>query len=184
MSGLTVTANESRRLLLVDDNVSFRRTLARALLRRGWQVDEVGDPHAATTMAADRMHSRAVLDLNLAGESGLELIGQLLTVNPAMRIVMLTGYASIATATEAIRRGATHYLAKPAEVDDLLATFERTHGDPDVMLPSMPMSVNQLEWEHLQRTLLAHQGNVSAAARSLRMHRRTLQRKLHKHACW
>jgi two-component system, response regulator RegA len=184
MSGSKATANESRRLLLVDDNVSFRRTLAKALLRRGWHVDDVGDPLAALAMAADRIHRHAVLDLNLAGESGLELITQLLTVNPVMRIVMLTGYASIATATEAIRRGAMHYLAKPTEADEILAAFERTRGDPDVVLPTMPMSVNQLEWEHLQRTLLLHEGNVSAAARSLRMHRRTLQRKLQKHACW
>lgn len=171
-------------LLLVDDNDLFRQTLARSLARRGWKVDAAASTDEALLSARKRPPTRAVVDLNLEGTSGLDLIPRLLEIDSAMRIVVLTGYASIATAVEAIRRGATHYLAKPAEVDEILLAFDRTTGDCETPLPTMPMSLNQLEWEHLQRTLLDHDGNVSAAARALGLHRRSLQRKLRKHARW
>lgn len=171
-------------LLLVDDNDLFRQMLARSLTRRGWKVDMAANGGDALRHARKRTPARAVIDLNLDGDSGLDLIPRLLEIDAAMRIIVLTGYASIATAVEAIRRGATHYLAKPAEVEEILAAFERTTGDPATPLPRTPMSLNQLEWEHLQRTLLEHEGNISAAARALGLHRRSLQRKLRKHARW
>jgi two-component system response regulator RegA len=175
---------EKPRLLLVDDNDTFRRTLGNALARRGFCVDQAVDVTEA--LAAARRHSPqlAVLDMNLGGDFGLDLITSLLEMASDVRIVVLTGYASIATAVEAIRLGATHYLSKPAEVDEILAAFDRTMGDSSTPLAPLPMSLNQLEWEHLQRTLLDHAGNISAAARALGLHRRSLQRKLRKHARW
>jgi two-component system response regulator RegA len=122
-----------------------------------------------------------VLDLNLNGSSGLALIPQLLAINPACRIVVLTGYASITTAVDAIKLGAVQYLAKPVEIEAILAAFE-SDDDPDLDLvaPDEPLSVDRLEWEHIQRVLNENDGNISATARALKMHRRTLQRKLSK----
>lgn len=173
-------------LLLVDDNDQFRDTLARALHRRGWRVHVAASVEEARTQANAFLPARAVVDLNLVGNAtaGLDLIARLTETVPDIRIVVLTGYASIATAVRAIQLGAIHYLAKPIEVDEIIAAFERTDGDAGTPLPPFPMSVNQLEWEHLQRTLLAHDGNISAAARALNLHRRSLQRKLKKHARW
>ena len=171
-------------LLVVDDNELFRGTLVQALIRRGFMAIGVDSAEAAYALAEATPPTQAVVDLNLAGDSGLALIPRLLTLNGAMRVVVLTGYASIATAVEAIRLGATHYLAKPAEVDEIVAAFDRVDGQEDTPLPPTPLSLGQMEWEHLQRALLECEGNISAAARSLRMHRRTLQRKLRKHAPW
>jgi two-component system, response regulator RegA len=173
-------------LLLVDDNEQFRQTMANAFTRRGWRVASAATAEDAVVAAGAGRPGYAVVDLNLDGGAtgGLELIPQLLEVAPEMRIVVLTGYAAIATAVRAIQLGATHYLAKPIEVDEILAAFERTGGDATTPLPPSPMSLNQLEWEHLQRTLLDHDGNISAAARALNLHRRSLQRKLKKHARW
>lgn len=173
-------------LLLVDDNEQFRQTLANAFTRRGWRVVSAANADDAMTAVGAGAPGHAVVDLNLDGGAtgGLELISRLLEMAPEMRIVVLTGYAAIATAVRAIQLGATHYLAKPIEVDEILAAFERTGGDAATPLPPSPMSLNQLEWEHLQRTLLDHDGNISAAARALNLHRRSLQRKLKKHARW
>jgi two-component system, response regulator RegA len=173
-------------LLVVDDNDQFRLTLVNAFCRRGWLVASAATADDAVAAAGSGTPGYAVVDLNLDGGAtgGLDLIPQLLGIVPEMRIVVLTGYAAIATAVRAIQLGATHYLAKPIEVDDILAAFERTCGDVATPLASSPMSVNQLEWEHLQRTLLDHGGNISAAARALNLHRRSLQRKLRKHARW
>jgi two-component system, response regulator RegA len=172
-------------LLLVDDNEQFRQALANAFARRGWHVEGAATVEDALALIEVCAPPRAVIDLNLEGSaSGLELIPRLLELNPGVRIVVLTGYASIATAVRAIQLGATHYLSKPIDVDEILAAFDRTEGDPETPVAPLPMSVNQLEWEHLQRTLLDHKGNISAAARALNLHRRSLQRKLRKHARW
>jgi two-component system response regulator RegA len=173
-------------LLLVDDNDQFRETLARALHRRGWLVHRAARVEDALAQAMANPPTRAVVDLNLVGSAtaGLDLVARLTEIVPDIRIVVLTGYASIATAVRAIQLGAIHYLAKPIEVEEILAAFDRTGGNAATPLPPSPMSVNQLEWEHLQRTLLNHDGNISAAARSLNLHRRSLQRKLRKHARW
>lgn len=166
--------------LVVDDDPVFGRVLARALARRGFQVDVAQTAAAALEAAKGRLPAYAVVDLRLGEDSGLQLVERLLTVHKRMRIVVLTGYASIATAVEAIKLGAVHYLAKPADADEIVAALGRQHADSEVTPPANPPSIRRLEWEHLQRVLQAHGGNVSATARALRMHRRTLQRKLGK----
>jgi two-component system response regulator RegA len=127
------------------------------------------------------MPEYAVVDLRLPGVSGLALVEKLKALDPGTRIVMLTGYASIATAVEAIKLGATHYLAKPVDVDEIMAAFERTSGDAEVQISAHPLSVGRLEWEYIQRVLNENKGNISVTARILNMHRRTLQRKLTKY---
>ncbi|HEY6896798.1 MAG TPA: response regulator transcription factor [Rhodocyclaceae bacterium] len=166
-------------LLLIDDDDVFRRVMARAMARRGYAVQEAADGDTARRLAAAAPPEFVLLDLKLAEESGLALIGELLALDPETRIVMLTGYASVATAVEAIKLGATHYLAKPVDADQVVAAFGRVNGDASVPLGD-PLSVERVEWEHIQRVLAEHEGNISATARALKMHRRTLQRKLAK----
>lgn len=170
------------RLLLVDDDLTFGAVMARVLRRRGFEVahaSDLAEAHAALSQATP---DYALVDLRLAAdESGLTLIPTLRAASADMRIVMLTGYASIATAVDAIKLGADQYLAKPVEADDVLRAFEHA-PDPERPIAAEPMSVRRLEWEHIHRVLAEHDGNISAAARALNMHRRTLQRKLAKHA--
>ena len=167
--------------LIIDDDAIFNAVLVRTLERRGHPARGAADPAAALAVAAEISLARVVLDLNLNGSSGLALIPQLLAINPACRIVVLTGYASITTAVDAIKLGAVQYLAKPVEIEAILAAFE-SDDDPDLDLvaPDEPLSVDRLEWEHIQRVLNENDGNISATARALKMHRRTLQRKLSK----
>ncbi len=168
-------------MLIVEDDETFGATLLRALKRRGHAAEVARTAQAALDQARAAAPARVVLDLNLAGESGLGLIQPLLEINPACRIVVLTGYASISTAVDAIKLGAVQYLAKPVDVDTLLRAFGHTleaeHAVP-AAVSQAPMSVDRMEWEHIQRVLREHQGNISATARALNMHRRTLQRKL------
>jgi two-component system, response regulator RegA len=168
-------------ILIIDDDETFNGVLRRALGRRGFAAQGATDAQAALALARQTPPDCVVLDLNLAGNSGLALIQPLLGINPACRIVMLTGYSSIATAVDAIKLGAVQYLAKPVEVEAILAAFEAAEG-PDVSEPpsGQPLSVDRLEWEHIQRVLHENEGNISATARALKMHRRTLQRKLMK----
>jgi two-component system response regulator RegA len=116
----------------------------------------------------------------MPNQSGLWLIPRLRAMTAHVRIVVLTGFASIATAVEAIKLGAVHYLAKPVDADEVVSAFQRDEGDPHLRVSVQPLSVERMEWEHIQRVLSAHSGNISATARTLRMHRRTLQRKLAK----
>jgi two-component system response regulator RegA len=167
-------------LLLVDDDPTFCNVLSRALTRRGFAVSVAVDVPAALAIAAQQPPEYAVCDLKLPGDSGLALIERLIELDAQTRIVMLTGYASIATAVEAIKLGAVHYLAKPVDADQIVAAFTRTEGDSAMPVEDGPLSVGRLEWEHIQRVLAEHDGNVSATARALKMHRRTLQRKLSK----
>jgi two-component system response regulator RegA len=167
-------------LLLVDDDESFRRVLARALDRRGYGVTTASDVADALAKAQSQPPEYAVVDLKMPGDSGLVLIEKLIELDPNTRIVMLTGYASIATAVEAIKLGATHYLAKPVDADQVVAALNKTEGDSSLGVSDSPLSVDRLEWEHIQRVLAEHDGNISATARALKMHRRTLQRKLGK----
>lgn len=164
--------------LIVDDDTTFCRVLERALARRGLSVSTAHDGKGALDTARRNQPTHVVLDLKLGNESGLELIEPLLQSNPGLRILLLTGYASIPTAVEAVRRGAVNYLPKPAEVDAILAAFDPQTTPAE--LPQDPPSLRRLEWEHIQRVLADHDGNISAAARALGMHRRTLQRKLMK----
>ncbi|MBK7417503.1 MAG: response regulator [Dechloromonas sp.] len=168
--------------LVIDDDISFNAILVRTLTRRGHPARGANDIESALSVAREMQPQQVVLDLNLNGSSGLALIPELLSINPDCRIVVLTGYASIATAVDAVKLGAVQYLAKPVEIEAILAAFE-DDGGPDFDLPASdkPLSVDRLEWEHIQRVLNENEGNVSATARALKMHRRTLQRKLSKH---
>lgn len=170
-------------ILVIDDDETFNTVLRRALERRGFLAHGAVDADGALSLAQAHPPNAVVLDLNIGSASGLNLIRPLLDIAPDCRIVVLTGYASIATAVDAIKLGATQYLAKPVEVDAIIAAFEGVEEDaPDSEgeLLSGPLSVGRLEWEHIQRVLHEHDGNISATARALRMHRRTLQRKLAK----
>ncbi len=176
--------NAAKTVLVIDDDPTFNSVLCRALVRRGYTVSGALNATDALAQAEQTHPELIVLDLNLAGDSGLALLQPLQRSCPHSRIVVLTGYASIATAVEAIKLGATHYLAKPVEVDELLAAF-RSHTSPPTgqhaAPPVEPLTVERMEWEHIQRVMLEHGGNISATARALKMHRRTLQRKLAKH---
>ncbi len=167
-------------LLLVDDDVIFCQVLAAALTRRGFAVTVAHSVDEAEGLLGDAAPAYAIVDLNMPGASGLMLVRRLRERDAAMRILVLTGYASIATAVEAIKLGATHYLAKPADADEIVAALHQGEGDAAAPIPEAPISVRRLEWEHIQRVLGECDGNVSAAARQLGMHRRTLQRKLAK----
>lgn len=167
-------------VLLVDDDPTFCRVLGLALSRRGFAVATAHGSAAALQQARAAPPEYAVVDLNLAGDSGLGLIPNLLALDPGVRIVVLTGYASIATTVDAIKLGATQYLAKPADVDAILKALSATEVVIDDTPSAAPMSVDRLEWEHIQRVLSENDGNISATARALKMHRRTLQRKLAK----
>lgn len=171
--------------LVVDDDDVFASTLARALTRRGYDVSVAHTAAEALELARVRPFRWVTVDLHLArlpaSESGLHLIGPLRTLLPEARMLVLTGYASIATAVQAVKSGADDYLAKPADVDTILQALrgDNAAGRQAMETPA-PLSVPRLEWEHIQRVLAEHQGNISATARALHMHRRTLQRKLGK----
>ncbi|HYA65799.1 MAG TPA: response regulator [Burkholderiaceae bacterium] len=166
-------------LLLVDDDAAFSRVLARALGARGFAVQNVDSLAACTALlAGGYAPDFGLLDLNLTGGSGLKLIEALRRVNADCTIVVLTGYASISTAVDAIKLGAHQYLAKPVEVDAIVrALLQDQEPDADCA-PEGTFSVPRMEWEHIQRVLAENGGNISATARALKMHRRTLQRKL------
>jgi two-component system response regulator RegA len=165
-------------ILVVDDDEPFRERLARALRERSFDVRTAADVTGARAEALREAPELAVVDLNMPGGSGLDLVKDLRQIEPATRVVVLTGYGSVATAVEAIRLGAVHYLTKPADTDEILAAFDR--AQPAVSTPrafSTP-SLARVEWEHIQRVLTDVGGNVSEAARRLGLHRRSLQRKL------
>lgn len=176
----TPTPDDQPSLLLADDDVTFCEVMARALRRRGYAVSVAHDAAAALALAQAETPEYALIDLKMPGDSGLVLVRRLHALDPATRIVVLTGYASISTAVEAIKLGATHYLAKPVDAAEVVAAFDRAEGDADATVAANPLSVDRLEWEHIQRVFAEHDGNVSATARALNMHRRTLQRKLAK----
>lgn len=167
-------------LLLVDDDEIFCRVLAKAIQKRGFNVIIAHDLQQAMQLADEQHPEFALVDLRIGQDSGLSVIKSLVESEQDIRIVVLTGYASISTAVESIKLGAVHYLTKPAEVDDILAALYHDQGNADIDLQSRPMSTRRMEWEHLQKVLSDYDGNISAAARAMGMHRRTLQRKLQK----
>ena len=170
-------------ILVVDDDPVFRERLARALRARGFEVSTASDYESAMVLAREDSPELAVIDLRMPGHSGLELLRDLLALDPTTRVVVLTGYGSIATAVDAIRMGAVHYLSKPADADEILAAFVRKDLPPlspppfDFTAPSLARA----EWEHINRVLSDCGGNISEAARRLGLHRRSLQRKLAKY---
>ena len=171
------------RILLIDDDAVFLHVLTRALVARGFEVTTAANGSDALARCADFQPRYIVLDLKLGAESGLALIPRLIAARPAVRILLLTGYASIATAVEAIKRGAHDYLAKPVDADQVVQALLGTASGPGAaasQLPDAPPPLKRLEWEHIQRVLAECEGNISEAARRLGLHRRTLQRKLAK----
>jgi two-component system response regulator RegA len=180
------SASGTRPLLIVDDDATFVRVLTRALTSRGFEV--ISASHADEARALSQRHHprHCVLDLKLGEENGLRLIPELRELVPDMRILLLTGYASIATAVEAIKRGAHDYLAKPVDADAVVRALLEGESAPQsedevIDAPEAPLALRRLEWEHIQRVLTECDGNISETARRLGMHRRTLQRKLSKH---
>ena len=174
--------NTQQHFLLVDDDEVFCSILSRALERREITTSTANSPQQAIELIQQlgNIFSHAVIDLNMGKESGLALIPQLLNFDAQLKIIVLTGYSSIATTVEAIKRGASNYLCKPASVDEILAAFNENNINEQKLVSSKPLSVDRLEWEYIQKTLAEYDGNVSATARALGMHRRTLQRKLQK----
>lgn len=168
-------------VLVVDDDVALAGVLARTLERSGMRAVQAHSAQAATRAAVVQAPDYAVVDLRLPDGTGLQLVARLLAKNPGMRVIILTGHSSIATAVEAIKLGAVDYLVKPVDADAILAALMRKGTNPDVPVADKPMSVSRLEWEHINRVLHEHGGNISATARALSLHRRTLQRKLAKH---
>lgn len=166
--------------LIVDDDELFCEVLADALTDRGYEIHTAHRIKDGLALAEKHNPEYAIIDLRIGQESGLTLAEHLHAIDENTRMVILTGYASITTAVEAIKLGAIHYLTKPAEIDDILAALHKDEGDSNVPVADNPLSVKRLEWEHLQRVLADCDGNISAAARKLHMHRRTLQRKLAK----
>ncbi len=173
-------------ILIVDDDEVYRNRLARAFVDRGYDVRTAGDYDSAVTAASADSPELAVVDLKMPGKSGLELVKALREIDPSTKTIVLTGYGSIATAIDAVRLGATYYLSKPADADDILGAFARGEAPPldppgadstDYRAPSLARA----EWEHINRVLSDAGGNISEAARRLGIHRRSLQRKLQKY---
>ncbi|MDA8455389.1 response regulator transcription factor [Acidovorax sp. GBBC 3334] len=173
--------DDERLLLIVEDDEALARTLARSFERRGYRVLQADSLAGVEDLLAESAPGYAVVDLKLKGEaSGLACVQKLHACNPEMRIVVLTGFASIATAVEAVKLGACHYLAKPSNTDDIEAAFGLAEGNTEVELTNRSSSIKTLEWERIHEVLAETDFNISEAARRLGMHRRTLTRKLGK----
>lgn len=173
--------DDPRSLLIIEDDAAFARTLARSFERRGYRVFTASGMEEVPPILEAEAPGYAVVDLKLKGETtGLGCVQVLHEHDETMLIVVLTGYASIATAVEAIKLGACHYLAKPSNTDDIEAAFQRAEGTIDVALTQRATSIKTLEWERIHETLAETGFNISETARRLGMHRRTLARKLDK----
>lgn len=176
----TTTPTTEKSLVVVDDDAVFAASLKRSFERRGYRVEVAVSPAELEALLERQTPGYAVVDLKLANASGLDCVRRLHAHDRAMLIVVLTGFASIATAVEAIKLGACHYLAKPSNTDDIEAAFSKAEGDVRVPLTERPTSIKTLEWEHIHEVLVETDFNISEAARRLGMHRRTLARKLEK----
>jgi two-component system response regulator RegA len=171
------------RFLILDDNEIFAATLARALMRRDFDTTVMHTGADAVRAATQTPFQYVTIDLHLEQDSGLQWIAPLRQALPQARVLVLTGYASIVTTVQAMKLGADDYLAKPVNVDSILSALQFEHHTQlpaQVNNNAVPLTINRLEWEHIQRVLSAHHGNISSTARALNMHRRTLQRKLGK----
>ena len=173
---------QNKTFLVIDDDTTLLRIVSRGLTQRGFKVHSAENGEQAIALCSEHQPEYISLDLKLENESGLHLIEQLKQASPKSQIVILTSYASIATAVDAIKLGAHQYLCKPVDIDELLKAFDQeVENTSTTEVEEKPTSVKRLEWEKIQQTLKEHDGNVSATARALGMHRRTLQRKLQKH---
>ncbi|MEE9394163.1 MAG: response regulator transcription factor [Planctomycetota bacterium] len=177
-------ADHPQSLLIVDDDQTLRERIARAFTGRGFEVRVAADGHEAIALAKQDSPEMAIVDLKMPGPSGLEVVRDLLEIDVSTKIIVLTGYGSIATAIEAVKLGAANYLSKPADADDILAAFERGDNPPLVANSQsyVAPSLARAEWEHINRVLADSGGNISESARRLGIHRRSLQRKLQKYA--
>lgn len=183
-----MTANsppEEKVALLIDDNDVFRIRLCRALADRGWRAEGAADGDSALALAETLSPDLALVDLRLPGMGGLDIVRSLRQLDDSIRIIVLTGYGSIATALTATRLGADHYMSKPADADEIVAAYERLESgsEPSGAMAedsSIVPSLARVEWEHIHRVLDGVEGNISQAARLLGLHRRSLQRKLSK----
>lgn len=173
-------SDSARTILIVDDEERLRERLVRAMKDRGLEATGATDVESALSLARADSPELAVVDLRMPGRGGLELVKELLAIDPTTRIVVLTGYGSIATAIEAMRLGAVHYLQKPANTDEILAAFDRPTPTSEDEIPHEVPSLARVEWEHIQRVMQDCHNNISQAARLLGLHRRSLQRKLMK----
>jgi two-component system response regulator RegA len=169
--------------LVVDDDEVFRIRLCRALEQRNWEASPVANGEEALHFARDRSPDLVLVDLRMPGMGGLDVVQELRAFDSSMAIIVLTGYGSIPTAISAMKRGASHYLSKPADADQILAAYESLRTAPDAIsdVPSTVPSLARVEWEHMQRVIEDCGGNISQAARMLGIHRRSLQRKLGKY---
>lgn len=171
----------SEKILVVDDDVLFAEILAKSIEKRGFQTFTANDIETAVELVKAHMPERAVIDLKIGQESGLSLLETLKEINPAIKMLILTGYSSIATAVTAIKLGAHDYVCKPVDADEVLAAFgSGAQINGQAPISSNPPSVRRLQWEHVQKILKENDGNISVTARALGMHRRTLQRFLQK----
>jgi two-component system response regulator RegA len=169
--------------LVVDDDEVFRNRLCRALEQRKWEAEAVPDGEEALKFAHERSPDLVLVDLRMPGKGGLDVVRELRAIDSSMTIIVLTGYGSIPTAISAMKRGADHYLSKPADADQILAVYENLRLTPSEApeAPETVPSLARVEWEHMQRVLSDCGDNISQAARLLGIHRRSLQRKLGKH---
>lgn len=181
----SLSVEDAKSITLVDDSVVLRDRLALAFQERGFLVEVAGNYDEAVAIFSRRPTDLAVLDLRMPGKAGLVLLQELNRISPSTKYLILSGFGSIATAIDAIRLGATNFLPKPADVDDILTAFARggtevdaPDADEEVPVPTLA----QAEWEHIHRILADCGGNISEAARRLGIHRRSLQRKLRKRA--
>ncbi len=172
--------NKNQRFLIVEDDPVFSQVLARSLRKRGFLVDCASTGMESLAQLKSHIFHFMILDLKLTDEVTLQLIPKFLVLQPPLKILMLTGYASIATAVEAIKLGALNYLPKPADTDEILKALGRLELTAEIHVTEQLLDWRGYQWEQLQRTLTECQGNLSQAARLLGMHRRTLQRKLKK----
>ncbi len=172
--------NEFKKIVIIDDDLSYREVLARSLSRLNYQTQHFSSPKDAELAIGTNDQCIILLDLKLEDDSGLRWIRTIKNANPNCHIILLTGYASISTAVEAIKLGADNYLAKPITAREIVSHLQEQKSVEDIPISTKPMSVGRLEWEHIQKVMQDNDGNVSASARALGMHRRTLQRKLAK----
>ncbi|WP_425406961.1 ActR/PrrA/RegA family redox response regulator transcription factor [Hwanghaeella sp.] len=175
-------AGTDKTLLIVDDDRPLRTRLVRAMEQHGFQVRDAEGVEEAMSMIADQPPAYALVDLRLEDGNGMSVVESLAEARPDARIVMLTGYGNIANAVTAIKAGAVDYLPKPADADQIVKALLNTAEEPLPPPPEDPMSADRVRWEHIQRVYEQCGRNVSETARRLKMHRRTLQRILNKHA--
>jgi len=177
------SSDEKPLALVVDDDDVFRNRLCRALSQRNWEVIDAASGEQALTIARERSPDLVIVDLKMPGIGGLELVPELRSLDSSMAIIVLTGYGSIPTAISAMKRGADHYMSKPADADQVLTAFENLRAAPaeEPGIPATVPSLARVEWEHMQRVISDCGGNISQAARLLGIHRRSLQRKLSKY---